>query len=113
MPIETTLDHTGPMTSNVANNALLLEAWPARTGSTRARRHRIDAYTKALDNGVKGVKIAVVKEGFGLPQSEADVDEEVKKAPPKRFESSVPTSRKYSTGADASAMGDATGARSC
>ena len=34
MPIEITLDHAGPMTSNVSDNALLLEVLAARTGST-------------------------------------------------------------------------------
>ena len=35
---------------------------------------KTDAYTKALGGDVKGVKIGVVKEGFGHPNSERDVD---------------------------------------
>jgi amidase len=36
MPIELTIDHTGPMTATVEDNALLLEVLAARTGSTPA-----------------------------------------------------------------------------
>ena len=36
-PIETTRDHTGPMTATVADNALLLGVLAGPTGSTRAR----------------------------------------------------------------------------
>ena len=35
MPIELTLDHTGPMTATAEDNALLLEAGRTRTGATR------------------------------------------------------------------------------
>jgi amidase len=35
MPIEATLDHAGPITANVRDNALMLEASPAATGLTR------------------------------------------------------------------------------
>jgi amidase len=35
---------------------------------------------KALNGGAKGLKIAVVKEGFGRPESEAVVDEAVREA---------------------------------
>ena len=55
--------------------------WRARTGSTRARYNvKTDAYTKALGGGVKGLKIGVVKEGFGHRNSERDVDAKVKQA---------------------------------
>jgi len=40
----------------------------------------VDAYTKALGGSASGLKIGVVKEGFGHPQSEKVVDELVKKA---------------------------------
>jgi amidase len=81
MPIEITLDHTGPMTRNVADNALLLEVLAGEDGlDPRQYNVRVDAYTKALDGGVKGLKIGVVKEGFGHPNSERDVDAKVKHA---------------------------------
>jgi len=81
MPIEITLDHTGPMTRNTADNALLLEVLAGEDGlDPRQYNVKVDAYTKALDGGVKGLKIGVLKEGFGHPNSEPDVDAKVKHA---------------------------------
>jgi len=37
-------------------------------------------YTAALAAGVEGLRIAVVKEGFGHPNSESDVDAHVREA---------------------------------
>jgi amidase len=79
MPIEITLDHTGPMTCNVPDNALLLEVLAGEDGLD-PRRVKIEAYTKALDRGVRGVKIGVLKEGFGHPNPEPDVEAKVKQA---------------------------------
>ena len=81
MPIEITLDHAGPMTSNVADNALLLEVLAGADGlDPRQYNVKTDTYTKALAAGSKGLKIGVVKEGFGHPNSEHDVDAKVKQA---------------------------------
>ena len=81
MPIEITLDHTGPMTNNVRDNALLMEVLAGADGlDPRQYAPKVAEYTKALDGGVKGLKIGVVKEGFGLPNSEAGVDAKVKAA---------------------------------
>ena len=81
MPIEITLDHTGPMTRNVADNALLLEVLAGEDGlDPRQYNVKTEAYTKALDGGAKGLRIGVVKEGFDLPNSERDVDAKVKQA---------------------------------
>jgi len=81
MPIEITLDHTGPMTNNVTDNALLLEVLAGEDGlDPRQYNVKTDAYTKALGGGAKGLKIGVVKEGFGHPNSERDVDAKVKQA---------------------------------
>jgi amidase len=83
MPIELTLDHTGPMTRTVADNALMLEAIAGpdgldpRQGLTPTRRV---SYTEALGVGVKGMKIGIVKEGFGLANAEQDVDAKVRDA---------------------------------
>ena len=58
----------------------------AAAGSSRRRRRarsrgntrpRSAEYTKALDGGVRGLRIGIVKEGFGLPNSEGDVDAKV------------------------------------
>jgi amidase len=79
-PIENTIDHTGPMTANVADNALLLEVLAGPDGlDHRQLGVKTASYTNALTGDARGMKIAVVKEGFGHPNSEADVDAMVKK----------------------------------
>ena len=67
MPIEITLDHTGPMTRNVRDNALLLEVLAGADGlDPRQIAPKVANYTEALGGGVKGLRIGIVKEGFGL-----------------------------------------------
>jgi amidase len=81
MPIEVYIDHTGPITATVADNALLLEVIAgADSYDPRQYNVRTHAYSRALDGGIQGMKIGVVKEGFGLDSSEADVDAKVQKA---------------------------------
>jgi len=81
MPIEATIDHTGPMTTTVADNALMLEVMAGHDGlDPRQYDVRVDKYTAALGRGVAGLRIGVVTEGFGHDNSEADVDESVRKA---------------------------------
>jgi amidase len=78
MPIEITLDHTGPMTRNVRDNALLLEVLAGEDGlDPRQYAPRTAKYTEALEGGVRGLRIGVVKEGFGLANSEPEVDAKV------------------------------------
>ncbi|MBO6777239.1 MAG: amidase [Marinibacterium sp.] len=78
MPIELTIDHTGPMSQNVSDNALFLEVIAGADGlDPRQYNPQTAPYTKALGKGVKGMKIAVVREGFGHENSEADVDAKV------------------------------------
>src|SRR3989475_8237341 len=80
-PIEMTLDHTGPMTATVADNALLLEVLAGPDGlDPRQVNVKTAACTNALTGDARGMKIAVVKEGFGHANSEADVDALVRKA---------------------------------
>src|SRR5262245_6461096 len=80
MPIELTLDHTGPMTATVADNALLLEVIAGDDGlDPRQYAPRTALYTQALGQSVDGLRIGVVREGFGHPNSELDVDAKVKK----------------------------------
>ena len=55
-PLEITIDTAGPMTANVADNALLLEVLAGPDGLD-ARQHqvpRVDKYTEALRQGVEG-----------------------------------------------------------
>jgi amidase len=81
MPIEIYVDHTGPMTGTVRDNALLLEVIAGADGyDPRQYSPKVHPYTEALGRGVDGLKIALVKEGFGLPNSERDVDAKVRKA---------------------------------
>lgn len=81
-PIELTLDHLGPMTANVADNALLLEVLAGYDGlDPRQTKARPEAnYTAQLVGGAKGLKIAILAEGFGQSKSEADVDAAVREA---------------------------------
>jgi amidase len=81
MPIEATIDHTGPMTTTVADNALLLEVVAGADGlDPRQYNVRVDKYTTGLGRGVAGLRIGVVTEGFNWPSSEPDVDAKVREA---------------------------------
>jgi amidase len=81
MPIEATIDHTGPITATVADNALLLEVIAGADGlDPRQYDARVDKYTAALGRGVAGLRIGVVTESFGHPVSETDVDQKVRQA---------------------------------
>ena len=78
MPIESTIDHTGPMTRSVLDNAVMLQAIAGEDGLDPRQYHpQVDDYVAAVGRGAGGLRIAVVKEGFGHPASEADVDAKV------------------------------------
>ena len=63
--LEITLDTCGPMTANVRDNALLLEVIAGPDGlDTRQRGVAAGRYTEALEGGVEGMRIAVIKEGL-------------------------------------------------
>lgn len=81
MPIESTIDHTGPITGNVADNALMLEVLAGPDGlDPRQQDVRTHRYTEALTGECAGLRVGVVREGFGLPGAESDVDEMVRAA---------------------------------
>ena len=81
MPIEVTVDHVGPMTKTVKDNALMLQAIAGVDGlDSRQQEVRVGDYLSGIDDGVKGLRIAVVKEGFGWENSEPDVDRAVRAA---------------------------------
>ena len=87
MPIEIYVDHTGPMTATVADNALLLEVLAGPDGyDSRQINVKTHPYTKALQGDIKGLKIGLVTEGFAQANAEADVNAKVKAAG-KKFES--------------------------
>jgi len=69
------------MTRTVYDNALLMEVLAGADGlDPRQYAPQVAEYTKALEGGVKGLRIGIVKEGFGLANSESDVDEKAKTA---------------------------------
>jgi amidase len=81
MPIERTIDHLGPVTNNVADNALLLEVLAGEDGlDPRQYKPTVYSYTEALGRGAQGMRIGVLKEGFAHPNSEPDVDAKVMQA---------------------------------
>src|SRR5258708_27191232 len=81
MPIEIYVDHTGPMTATVADNALLLEVIAGPDGyDPRQFAPKVHPYTQRLGGGAGGLRIGAVKGGFGHPQSEAVVDAQVRQA---------------------------------
>ena len=78
MPVEASLDHCGPMTANVSDNALLLEVLSGSDGlDPRQKDIKLEQYTKALGKPVEGLKIGLIKEGFKQVNSEEDVNEKV------------------------------------
>ena len=82
MPIDLSLDHTGPMSATVKDNALLLEVLagpdgldPRQYGAAVAKPCR-----EALKRDAAGLRIAVVEEGFAHPQALPQVDAIVREA---------------------------------
>jgi len=75
------IDHAGPITASVADNALFLEVLAGPDGlDPRQVNPRVDHYTGALGQGVKGLRIGILKEGFGREDSEPAVDALVRSA---------------------------------
>lgn len=87
MGMDATIDHVGPLTATVEANAPYLEVLAGEDGLD-ARQHnlKLARYSKALGQSARGLRIAVVREGFGHFNSEADVDAGVRAAA-KHFES--------------------------
>jgi amidase len=81
-PIELTHDHLGPMAMTVADVALLLSVIAGPDGQD-PRQSRLPAahdYTAGLDDGVSGLRVGLLREGFGHPTSETEVDHAVRAA---------------------------------
>jgi amidase len=78
---DATIDHAGPMARSVVDVALMLEVIAGkdpldpRQGDVQAQ-----PYTEALGRDLNGVRIGILREGFGLKDSEPDVDEAVRSA---------------------------------
>ena len=84
MPISYSVDHCGPICSSTENVARLLTAIAGADGyDPRTISARTGDYLGALGKGAKGLKIAVLKEGFGHPTGNpltAKTDAKVRKA---------------------------------
>ncbi|AQQ03885.1 amidase [Roseibium algicola] len=79
--VELTVDHAGPITRTVADNALMLEVIAGPDGlDPRQTGAPAQPYTRALAKGVHGLKIGIVPEGFGMAGAEAEVDARVLEA---------------------------------
>src|SRR5215472_14678225 len=77
-PIELTLDHLGPMTRSAADCAVMLEAIAGPDGLDPRQRPDLvgQPYSKLLTGEVRGLRLAIVREGFGIPgSSQKDVDD--------------------------------------
>ncbi|XP_077983761.1 amidase-like [Glandiceps talaboti] len=78
--MDATVDHVGPLTKSVYDCALLLEVLAGYDGGLDPRQPRdltVPEYTKQLDEKLTGIKIGILKEGFGTNRSETDVDKTV------------------------------------
>ena len=79
-----TIDHIGPMANKVKDVALMLQVIAGKDDTCvdprQPDRIRVPKYTEALTGKIKGLKIAVIKEGFGTPESMPAVDTSVKNA---------------------------------
>jgi amidase len=79
MPISWSIDHLGPMCASVEDVARLLAAIAGHDGwDTRTIPAKTQTYMQALGKGVKGLKVAVLSEGFGHPESDGEVDRMVR-----------------------------------
>jgi amidase len=79
--MEATIDHVGPMSANVADNALALGVMAGYDElDGRQRRLQIHNYSDALGKDIARMKIGVVEQGFGMPYSDPDVDDCVRAA---------------------------------
>ena len=74
IPMESSIEYIGPLTHNVADNALFLEVL-ADAGEGEPHD-----FSSNLGKSASGLKIAVLKEGFGWPSSMAEVDRCVRSA---------------------------------
>jgi amidase len=79
--VELTVDHAGPITRTVADNALMLEVMAGPDGlDPRQTGAPAQPYTLALAKGVAGLRIGIVPEGFGTAGAETEVDDRVREA---------------------------------
>jgi len=83
LPIELTLDHAGPITRTVEDCALMLEVIAGEDGldPRQSAHYEPEAYTRSLTGDLDGVRVGILKEGFGWDRvSEPDVDRLVRES---------------------------------
>ena len=82
MSIDPSVDHVGPMARTVKDVALMLEVIAGRDplDHRQARDFAVPEYTATLDRGVKGKRLGLLREGFGQPGAEDDVNHAVRAA---------------------------------
>lgn len=79
--LDMSIDHCGPMTATVTDNALLLAAIAGADGQdARQRACTSDRYLEILERGSAGLRIGVLNEGFGRAGSDPTVDATVRSA---------------------------------
>jgi len=79
--IEYTLDHVGPMAASVTDTALLLQAIAGPDGfDPRQAGVAADDYRGRLEDGIEGMRVGVLSEGFGWPGAEEEVEAAVRQA---------------------------------
>ncbi len=79
--MEAVIDNCGPITATVAQNALALECMAGADGvDPRQMGAVVKRYTDGIGRGIDGLRIGVLREGFGHALSEPEVDECVRAA---------------------------------
>ena len=81
-PIEQTIDHLGPMTRTVADAALMLSVIAGPDGLDPRQPTDLvpQDYLAAVGQSAAGLRVGVVAEGFGHPNSDPGVDAAVRAA---------------------------------
>ncbi|TDE33728.1 amidase [Antarcticimicrobium sediminis] len=77
--MEPSIDHIGPITKTVADNALVLSVIAGPDGlDARQQGAPAQEYATAIDEGIAGLRIGLLTEGFAAEGSDARVNDAVK-----------------------------------
>src|SRR6202045_1311028 len=81
MPISYSLDHCGPMGASVEDVARLLTVIAGHDGwDTRTIAARTGDYMAAVGKPARGLRLGILREGFGHPESDPAVEAKVRAA---------------------------------